>query len=92
MSEPGVVHPASAHAPEIDPSFATWRTAHRSASIVLALLAIAHCALSVMIYDTWSPGAVWFVGTGLGLLFPRARRLARSGRRRRNTSSPTRWR
>jgi hypothetical protein len=79
MSEPGVVHPAGAHAPEIDPSFAPWRTAHRSASIVLALLAIAHCALSVMIYDAWSPDAVWFVGTGLGLLFLAGMNLAHVG-------------
>ena len=75
MSEPI----ASADHSGIDPVFAPWRTAHRSASFVLVLLAIAHCLLAVTIYDAWSPDAVWFVGTGLGLLLLAGMNLAHVG-------------
>ena len=50
-------------------TFQTWRIIHRSATAVLALLALVHSGLTFTLYDEWSPDAVWFLGTGLGLLF-----------------------
>lgn len=32
------------------------------------MVALAHSGLTAMIYDSWRPAAVWFLGTGLGLL------------------------
>jgi hypothetical protein len=50
-------------------TFRTWRIVHRAATSVLALFAILHSALTFVLYDQWAPDAVWFLGTGLGLLF-----------------------
>ena len=65
--------------PGVDPGFVPWRIAHRSASFALAALAIVHVALTVTLYDSWSPDAVWFVGTGLGLLLLAGMNLAHVG-------------
>ena len=80
MSEPN----ASADQPDadaelIDPAFARWRRAHRAASFVLGALALAHAVLTVTLYDAWSPDAVWFLGTGLGLLLLAVMNLAHVG-------------
>lgn len=32
------------------------------------LVALVHCAVTPMMYSRLSPGAVWFLGSGLGLL------------------------
>jgi hypothetical protein len=40
---------------------------HRTASAALALLALVHIALAIPLHDGWTPVAVWFAGTGLGL-------------------------
>ncbi|HEY0672644.1 MAG TPA: hypothetical protein VGD27_10270 [Longimicrobiales bacterium] len=50
-------------------TFRIWRIVHRSATSVLAILAILHSTLTFVLYDQWTPDAVWFLGTGLGLLF-----------------------
>lgn len=52
----------------IDPAFAPWRTAHRAASVVLALLALVHIGFTPIATDLFSPDALWFAGTGLALL------------------------
>jgi hypothetical protein len=38
-----------------------------------------HCAVTPIIYSTWSAGAVWFLGTGLGLLLLGALNLTHVG-------------
>jgi hypothetical protein len=48
-------------------TFARWRIVHRSATALVALMSLAHVALTAT-YDAWTPSAVWFAGTGLGLL------------------------
>ena len=50
-------------------AFHTWRVIHRSATVILATLALLHSILTFVFYDQWGPDAVWFLGTGLGLLF-----------------------
>lgn len=50
-------------------TFAVWRKVHRVATGVLGGLAVVHSGLTSVFYDSWSPEAVWFLGTGLGLLF-----------------------
>lgn len=80
MSEPnasGEQHEADAALS--DPVFAPWRRAHRAASFVLGALAIVHAVLTVTLYDAWSPNAVWFLGTGLGLLLLAVMNLAHVG-------------
>lgn len=44
------------------------RIVHLLASGLLALIALAHSALTWRFYGAWSADAVWFLGTGLGLL------------------------
>ena len=48
--------------------YARFRVVHLAASGLLAIIALAHAGLTGRFYDTWSPEAVWFLGTGLGLL------------------------
>ena len=49
-------------------SFSAWRLIHRTATGIVGALAVAHVAMTAMIYDTWSPDALWFLLSGLGLL------------------------
>jgi hypothetical protein len=49
-------------------SFKVRRGLHLVASVVLAGLATLHSALTPVLYDTWTQEALWFLGTGLGLL------------------------
>ena len=62
-----------------DASFPRWRVVHRAASFGLCLLALLHVAVSFTIFDAWTPDAVWFVGTGLGLLLLGGMNLAHVG-------------
>ena len=48
-------------------SYRRWRGLHLGASSLLALLALVHVGLAWPIYRSWTPEAVWFAGTGLGL-------------------------
>ena len=43
------------------------------------MIALVHIGLAVPIYREWSPDAVWFVGTGIGLLVLAALNLAHIG-------------
>jgi hypothetical protein len=65
--------------PLADPAFRVWRRVHRSASLALALVASAHAALTAVFYEQWSANAVWFLGTGLGLLLLAVMNLAHVG-------------
>ena len=49
--------------------FKTWRLIHRTASILLALMALAHAGIAFIALGAWGPSTAWFLGTGLGLLF-----------------------
>jgi hypothetical protein len=49
-------------------SFVTWRWVHLLASGLLGLLALLHSALTFVLHSPWTADAVWFLGTGLGLL------------------------
>ncbi|MGI8617725.1 MAG: hypothetical protein ACR2L6_01380 [Gemmatimonadaceae bacterium] len=51
-----------------DARFRWSRPLHRGASVVVAVIALVHIATTAVFYDGWSPAAVWFSGTGLGLL------------------------
>ena len=56
-----------------------WRKVHLAASWTVVLLAVLHASLTPLIYDEWSPDAVWFLGTGIGLLIAAAFNLAHIG-------------
>jgi hypothetical protein len=68
----GNVHLASKmtepQAPGLTRAYFFWRRVHLGASGLLALLALAHSVLTFVFYSDWSADAVWFLGTGLGLL------------------------
>jgi hypothetical protein len=49
-------------------TFSRWRFVHLLSSGMLCLLALIHSALTPVLYRGWPPDAVWFLGTGLGLL------------------------
>ena len=51
-----------------DSLYARLRIVHLLASGLLALIALTHAGLTWRFYQTWSTDAVWFLGTGLGLL------------------------
>ena len=59
--------------------YPTWRRVHLTASWALALVALAHSALTALLYPSWTPDAVWFLGTGLGLLLLAATNLSHIG-------------
>lgn len=48
--------------------YSRWRLVHLLSSGTLCLLALIHSALTPVFYRGWPPNAVWFLGTGLGLL------------------------
>ncbi len=50
-------------------NFRFWRGIHIASAGVLALLALVHSCLTFVLYPAWGPDSVWFLGTGLGLLF-----------------------
>ena len=55
------------------------RRIHLAASGLIALIAFVHLGLAVPVYGEWSPDAVWFVGTGMGLLLIAGLNLAHIG-------------
>lgn len=48
--------------------FPMWRRIHLTATGILCLLATVHAVMTGWLHPAWSPDAVWFLGTGLGLL------------------------
>ena len=59
--------------------YAHWRRAHLAAAGLLGLIAGIHCGLTFVFFSSWSPDAVWFFGTGLGLLLLSALNLSHIG-------------
>jgi hypothetical protein len=49
---------------------------HQVCSAVVVALALVHTALTPVVSGHWGPGAVWFAGTGLGLLLLGALNIA----------------
>ncbi len=62
-----------------DQFYARARILHIAASMGAALIALAHSLLTWYFYATWAPEAVWFLGTGLGLLLLAALNLSHIG-------------
>jgi hypothetical protein len=60
-------------------SYPAWRRIHRTSSFVVAFVALVHIAVTFMMYDEWSPDAVWFLGTGVGLLCMAVMNIAHVG-------------
>lgn len=48
--------------------FLRWRRVHRAASALVALVSLIHIGVTLLLYDSWGPDALWFAGTGVGLL------------------------
>lgn len=55
------------------------RRVHLAASGLVAVIALVHIGVMVPIYAEWSLDAVWFVGTGMGLLLIAGLNLAHIG-------------
>ena len=74
-------------------SYAAWRRIHLAASWTVVLFAILHAGLTPVVYGEWSPDAVWFLGTGLGLLVVGAANLTHIGIEpcRQPTAKMVRW-
>jgi hypothetical protein len=60
-------------------TFATWRRIHRASSYAVGVIALVHIAVTFMMYDAWSPDAVWFLGTGVCLLCMAVMNIAHVG-------------
>ena len=73
--------------------FPMWRRLHFGASSVVALIGALHVGVAPFLYRHWAPDAVWFVGTGLGLLFIGLLNLAQlqAGPAWDHTARITRW-
>lgn len=63
------------------------------ASGLLLILGVLHSALTPVLYSAWSPSAVWFLGTGLGLLLLGALNVSHVGTEpcRQPTARLVRW-
>lgn len=48
--------------------YRVWRGVHLAATGLLGVIALIHCCLTLVLYPYWSGDAVWFLGTGMGLL------------------------
>jgi hypothetical protein len=60
-------------------TFATWRRIHRASSYLVGIIALVHIGATYMMYDEWSPDAVWFLGTGVGLFCMAVMNIAHVG-------------
>lgn len=60
---------------------------------MLCFMGLVHCAFTTLAYERWTPGAAWFLGTGLGLLLLGVMNIAHVGLEpcRMPTAPPVRW-
>ena len=74
-------------------SFSIWRRVHRVSSCTVGVVAIAHVLVTFVQYREWSPEAVWFLGTGVGLLCMAVMNFAHVGLEpcAQPTAPPLRW-
>lgn len=49
-------------------SFDAWRTVHRAATAIVALVGVAHSVATMALYATWNPDALWFLESGIALV------------------------
>ena len=64
MTEPSSPHDE----PPPFPGYTRLRRTHLIVSGAVGVIALAHSALTFVFYREWGSEAVWFLGTGLGLL------------------------
>ena len=74
-------------------NFVKWRWIHRTSSGLVAFVSLIHIGVTFVMYDDWSPNAVWFFGTGVGLLSIAIMNLAHVGLEpcRQPTAPVLRW-
>ena len=74
-------------------SFPAWRRIHRISSGIVGVIALIHCAVTFVFYKEWSPDAVWFFGTGVGLVSIAVMNIAHVGLEpcRQPTAVAIRW-
>ncbi len=60
-------------------AYTRWRGLHLASSGLLGLIASIHCALTWVMHANWTPDAVWFFGTGLGLMLLSALNVSHIG-------------
>lgn len=60
-------------------SFMVWRRIHRTATAIIAITAVLHVLFTSRLYAGWAADALWFLGTGLGLLLLAALNWAHVG-------------
>ena len=74
-------------------SFPAWRRIHRISSGIVGVIALIHCAVTFVFYKEWSPDAVWFFGTGVGLVSIAVMNIAHVGLEpcRQATAVAIRW-
>jgi hypothetical protein len=63
----------------LPPGYPTWRRAHLFASWTVAVVGLAHCVVTALVFRAWDESAVWFLGTGIGVLFVGTLNLAHIG-------------
>ena len=73
--------------------FESWRRVHRVSSGLVALVSLVHIGVTFVMYHDWSPDAVWFFGTGVGLLSIAVMNIAHVGLEpcRQPTARALRW-
>ncbi len=59
--------------------YAGWRRVHLTASWLVTGVGVAHCVVAWLLHDAWTAEAVWFLGTGLGIVFVGTLNLAHIG-------------
>jgi hypothetical protein len=74
-------------------AFSTWRRIHRISSGLVGVIALVHCAVTFVFYKEWSANAVWFFGTGVGMLSIAVMNIAHVGLEpcRQPTAPVIRW-
>jgi hypothetical protein len=75
MTEPSSPH----HESPPFPGYTRLRQAHLIASGAVGVIALTHSALTFVFYREWGSEAVWFLGTGLGLMVVSALNLSHIG-------------
>ena len=74
-------------------NYPIWRRVHKSSSAVVGFIGLVHCAVTFVFYKEWLPNAVWFFGTGVGILTIAVVNLAHVGLEpcRQPTAPVIRW-
>ena len=89
MTKPSSAHDESS----LFPRYPQLRRTHLIASGAVGVIALTHSSLTFVFHREWGPDAVWFLGTGLGLLLVAALNLSHIGVKpcRSPTTKLVRW-